>query len=278
MNEALLGFLRSPRLGLAPLAVSGTSALRRTRSAAGDTTLTDAVLVGPDGADPSRIADGIWQALGTIAPPRTLARLSNVLAPWPQIYESLWRPRSTPLLTNRQLSVDDELAEMNAAISDVDGAFVVDVGCAEGLMARTLAARRANVLAVDYSMPLLKRARMRAARAPVSISLCQAVAQSLPILDGTTDAVVMGGSLNEIGDMDAAIGEVARILKPGGTFFCVSLLPAPTGRGRTAQRLVKASGIAFPSETATLELFADAGLTVVRQRITGCMSRITATK
>lgn len=240
--------------------------------------LLDATLAGPDRTDQSVVRDGIWKALGTVGPPRSLARLSNVVAPWPQLYESVWRPRSTPLLTHGALQLGDELDEMVAALPDIDGAFVVDVGCAEGLMSRVLAARGANVLAVDYSEPLLKRARMRAAKERVSISLCQAVAQALPVIDGQADIVVMGGTLNEIGDLSTAMSEVSRILKRGGTFFCVSLLPAPKRAGRIAQRLVNASGIVFPTEAETLQLFASAGLDIGEQRITASMSRITATK
>lgn len=270
MDERVLRHLRSPRAGLSPLHSSGPP------STSGQ--LLDGTLSGPDGSDPSVVRGGIWEAIADRTPPRSLARLSNVVAPWPQLYESVWRPRSTPLLTHGALHLGDELAEMDAALADVDGAFVIDVGCAEGLMSRRLAKRGAQMLAVDYSRPLLKRARMRAARDGVTISLCQAVAQSLPVLDGHADAIVMGGTLNEIGDMRQAIREVARALAGGGTFFCVSLLPAPTRIGRMAQRAVNASGIFFPTEAATLELFEGNGLRVDEQRITGTMSRVRATK
>src|SRR2546425_5610202 len=57
--------------------------------------------------------------------------------------------------------------------------------------------------------------------------------------------VVIGGSLNEIGDLDACLAEVRRALAIDGRYVAMTLARAATPGGRAFQQLMGIGGIAF---------------------------------
>jgi ubiquinone/menaquinone biosynthesis C-methylase UbiE len=71
----------------------------------------------------------------------------------------------------------------------------------------------ARVIGVDPYRPVLERARRRAPRARI----VQAEAERLPFRDGVFDTVVSGSVLCSVADPVAALGEVRRVLRPGGS-------------------------------------------------------------
>jgi ubiquinone/menaquinone biosynthesis C-methylase UbiE len=93
---------------------------------------------------------------------------------------------------------------------------VLDLACGTGTLARAIAERepRADVVGVDGDPEMLARAR---AKAP-GLRFDEAMAQDLPYGDASFDAVVTSLFLHHL-TRDAklaALGEVARILRPGG--------------------------------------------------------------
>lgn len=109
---------------------------------------------------------------------------------------------------------------------------VLDVGCGEGHLARALAARRGEaddtsadastgadagtrthgVLGVDTAPAMLARAVARGG----GVDYLFGSATALPFPDGSVAAVVSCLVMEHIEDLDAAIGEAARVLAPGG--------------------------------------------------------------
>lgn len=235
-----------------------------------------AQLVGPHGQDPSIVELGIWHAIGRDRAARTLAQLTNIAPVVPEMYEAIWRCRSLGLLSGRTFTVAEEIAEMRAAIGNVDGGLVIDVGCSEGLYARHLAHDGARVIAIDHSQGFLRRLLHRAAMDGVHVAAVRALAQRLPVRDGHADAVVVGGSLNEIGNRAGALSEAARVLRPGGRLFVMSLTQATSPAGRVVQRTMRASGIVFPSAQTMVEEIEAAGLKVLDHRTDRVVSRLTA--
>ena len=214
----------------------------------------------------TEIRGGIWMAMGPHRAVRTLAQLSNVVPPTPQLYERLWRVRSLSLLSGRSFPVAEELAELTAALAPGPGRRCVDVACSEGLYARRLAASGAAVAAVDHSEPFLRRLAARTLAEELRIAPIQALAQNLPLASGAFDGVAMGGSLNEIGDAPVAVAEMARVLAPGGRSFSMHLVAASSRPGRALQAVLRLAGIAFPTLAASREMFAAAGLEVTDAR------------
>jgi ubiquinone/menaquinone biosynthesis C-methylase UbiE len=97
------------------------------------------------------------------------------------------------------------------------GQRILDLACGTGTFARATAERepKATVMGVDGDAEMLARAR---AKAP-QIAFDKALAQDLPYDDDSFDAVATSLFLHHLTrDMKlAALREVARVLKPGGT-------------------------------------------------------------
>jgi ubiquinone/menaquinone biosynthesis C-methylase UbiE len=74
---------------------------------------------------------------------------------------------------------------------------------------------------------MVDRARRHAAEAGVDHTLLQAPAEALPFPDHDFDTVVVTLTLCTVGDLDLALAEARRVLKPGGELRC-----AEHGRAR----------------------------------------------
>jgi ubiquinone/menaquinone biosynthesis C-methylase UbiE len=213
------------------------------------------------------IRDGIADFLG---PPRptTPAQATNE---WPLTawaYERVWRPFALTILSGEEFSYRRELpliAEMAAAER---GGLVLDVACSNGLYARALTRARRNaaghVIGIDHSFPMLVEARRRAQDAGLRISYVRATAQALPIDSNCATATVIGGSLNEIGDLDACLAEARRVLTPTGRFVVMTLTQATTSPGQSIQRLLSTGGVTFYDRQELRERFAQHGLQIIR--------------
>ncbi|MBW3557299.1 MAG: class I SAM-dependent methyltransferase [Actinobacteria bacterium] len=93
---------------------------------------------------------------------------------------------------------------------------VLDVGTGEGQVARLAAAGGASpVVGVDPTQAQIEVARQRKG-GPV---YARAGAADLPFADGAFDAVVACLVFEHIDDVDGAISEVSRVLRPGGRFL-----------------------------------------------------------
>lgn len=103
-------------------------------------------------------------------------------------------------------------------VLDVDAdARVLEVGPGTGHYTLPVAKLVARLDAFDIQPEMLAELERRAAAAGVTnIVTCQGDARTLPYDDASFDAVFMVTVLGEIPDQDAALREVARVLKPGG--------------------------------------------------------------
>jgi SAM-dependent methyltransferase len=93
---------------------------------------------------------------------------------------------------------------------------VLDLGCGEGQIARLVARSGGaeRVVGVDTSSAQLAEAARRAG----GPAYARAPAGALPLAPGSFDAVVTCLVLEHLPDLDGALDEVARVLRPGGRF------------------------------------------------------------
>jgi len=127
---------------------------------------------------------------------------------------------------------DDEIAPAYAGrfatlllrrVRPVSGARVVEVGCATGGLTRELGRRfdeRSTINAFDESDAFIAEARHRMEgvddlRAPITLRVSGP--RTLPIEDDSTDVALSNLTIAGLPDPAAAIGELARVLAPGGS-------------------------------------------------------------
>lgn len=93
----------------------------------------------------------------------------------------------------------------------------LDAGCGTGLTTVILAGGCELVVAMDYSMEMLRRVRERGLP---NVLLVQADLQALPFAAGAFDACVCANALNQLkpdGPQQLAAAELDRVTRPGGT-------------------------------------------------------------
>jgi ubiquinone/menaquinone biosynthesis C-methylase UbiE len=93
---------------------------------------------------------------------------------------------------------------------------VIEVGAGNGLNFGHYPDSVTEVLAVEPEDRLRALAEKDAAQAPVSVAVVAGHAGALPAGDGEFDAAVASLVLCSVGDVDAALAEIRRVLKPGG--------------------------------------------------------------
>ncbi|HUF90360.1 MAG TPA: methyltransferase domain-containing protein [Gemmatimonadota bacterium] len=100
------------------------------------------------------------------------------------------------------------------------GERVVDVGSGGGidsLIAARMVGPEGRVVGVDMTPAMLERARRAAAEAGIeNIEFREGLMEELPVEDGWADVVISNGVLNLTPDKGRALGEMNRVLRPGG--------------------------------------------------------------
>ncbi len=94
---------------------------------------------------------------------------------------------------------------------------VLEVGCGSGVDALEFARNGAIVTATDMTDNAITLTRELAREAGLSIEVVRASALKLPFPDAGFDCVYSYGVLHHIPDIDIALAEIHRVLKPGGT-------------------------------------------------------------
>lgn len=104
-------------------------------------------------------------------------------------------------------------------LGDTNGKRILELGCGSAPCTAWLQGRAELAVGIDFSAGMLSRA-------PQGTPLAQADALALPFSDASFDVVFSAfGALPFIGDLDAALADAARVLRPGGRF--VASVPHP---------------------------------------------------
>jgi ubiquinone/menaquinone biosynthesis C-methylase UbiE/DNA-binding MarR family transcriptional regulator len=116
-----------------------------------------------------------------------------------------------------------EAALMRLVPRDV---FAADIGCGTGLLTLTLARAAGRVIAVDASARMVRLTREKVVRAGLTnVEVRKGRAESLPAASASIDAAFAFHLLRHLAQPADAVGELARILKPGGRVVLVELEP-----------------------------------------------------
>jgi SAM-dependent methyltransferase len=142
-------------------------------------------------------------------------------------------PATDPGVVRRQYACEENLRARKALYEDVAGEDaheilwrvlqewrprrVLEVGGGEGELAeRIVTELGAELVFVDQSERMVELAQGRGLDAHVGD------VQALPFADGAFDTVVAAWMLYHVPDIDTAVSEIARVLRPGGALFAVT--------------------------------------------------------
>ena len=104
-----------------------------------------------------------------------------------------------------------------------EGEAILDIGCGAGvdsIIAAKLAGPSGAVTGIDLVPEMLARASENARLAGVdNVTFQESSAEQLPFPDNSFDVVISNGVFNLVVDKVKALGEVFRVLKPGGRFM-----------------------------------------------------------
>jgi malonyl-CoA O-methyltransferase len=142
---------------------------------------------------------------------------------------------------------------VRAAVGEVRGLSVLDLGCGTGRHALWLAAAGATVTGVDFSEGMLAEARRKLSRLPdLSAGSTGPAAESirfvvhdlhLPLpFAAEFDLVVSGLVLEHLRELDGFFAEARRVLRPGGRAVASAMHPAMCLLGAQARFIDPASG------------------------------------
>jgi demethylmenaquinone methyltransferase/2-methoxy-6-polyprenyl-1,4-benzoquinol methylase len=92
------------------------------------------------------------------------------------------------------------------------GDRVLDACCGTGDLAVECERRGGRVVGLDFSEPMLARARKKSG----AIEWVQGDALALPFENGAFDAATIGFGVRNLADLEGGLRELARILRPGG--------------------------------------------------------------
>ena len=100
------------------------------------------------------------------------------------------------------------------------GERALDLAAGTGDIAFAVAARGAKTIGLDITHRMLQLARLRSSRAKAGqtgfVPLINGDMAALPFAGASFDLVTTGYGLRNVPDLNAAIDEIARVLKPGG--------------------------------------------------------------
>jgi ubiquinone/menaquinone biosynthesis C-methylase UbiE len=108
------------------------------------------------------------------------------------------------------------------------GSVVLEIGCGRGAGAGLIIEKfePSRVHAMDLDVDMIERAKTYLPRAKLErISLFAGDVYRLPLKGVSVDAVFGFGVLHHVPDWRTALGEIARVLRPGGVYFMEELYP-----------------------------------------------------
>lgn len=177
----------------------------------------------------------------------------------------------------------DEAREFVAFVNPEPGSAVVEVGAGSGRITIDGGLAHAigdqgQLLVTDASPAQVDVARQRAEAMDLSwVRFLVAPVEDLPVASGTVDLAI-GAAFLHFTDPPAAIGSMARIVRPGGRVAILSGLSVAYGPAweralvpvaRTLQAHGRPFQFPFLAEQALRDVFAGAGLAVERTAATG---------
>lgn len=93
---------------------------------------------------------------------------------------------------------------------------VLELGSGPGALAESLTRRGKRVVSLDLSLSMLQSGKTRLDAKGTLVRFCAGRCQALPFTTGSFDEVIAAGVLEYVPELDTALKEIARVLRPEG--------------------------------------------------------------
>ncbi|HWJ81880.1 MAG TPA: class I SAM-dependent methyltransferase [Nocardioides sp.] len=171
---------------------------------------------------------------------------------WAHVYD--WSVEH-PLLggIGWRVGIQSDLGKLYAATAEIGrqpaGAKVLDIPCGGGVALRGLRrGQGVDYVAADISQRMLDRTLAAAERRGVADQVTPRVADvgALPFADGSFDLIVSFTGLHCFPDPERAVGELSRVLRPGGVITGSTLLNDSGIQHEPIRRVGRLAGLLGP--------------------------------
>ena len=117
-------------------------------------------------------------------------------------------------LMNRVMTagLDQRWRRLTVRLAVSEGDRVLDACCGTGDLAILAAKSGATVVGLDFSARMLERARRKSS----AVEWIQGDLLELPFEDASFDAATVGFGVRNVADLERALAELRRVLRPGG--------------------------------------------------------------
>ena len=182
---------------------------------------------------------------------------------FPAAGHDLFLPVYDPIVN--MMGFDRARQELISAANIEPGHHVLDIGCGTGTLVVKLKRQypSAHVVGIDPDPKVLRRARIKASRAAVSVQLDPGFADQLPYKDDSFDRVFSSFMFHHLEEQEREnmLWEVLRVLKVNGSLHLVDFIADDASHG-FFDRLFQAHARMRDNRNATiLELMRRVGLT-----------------
>jgi ubiquinone/menaquinone biosynthesis C-methylase UbiE len=137
-----------------------------------------------------------------------------------------YRDRIVPSLIHLAMRNRTLAPYRGRVVSEATGR-VLEVGVGSGLNLPFYAESASHIIGLDPSPKLLAMAREAAHRTARPLELIEGTAETIPIEDRSIDTVVTTWTLCSVPEVGRALGEMRRVLRPGGRLLFVEHGKAP---------------------------------------------------
>jgi len=145
----------------------------------------------------------------------------------PRAAYALWATSYPPHAHNPVMCAE-ERAMLALMPADLHGQSVLDAGCGSGRYTlHALNRGAARVTGIDLSVEMLERAgkELGTCRHDGALELMQGNLERLPVPDASADLAICGLTIGHLDRLQAALAELRRVTRPGGTILCSDVHP-----------------------------------------------------